>query len=110
MILIMSVLKTELEFDHMSKMLANFFLFCDKNKDSSSKLRITNYAHIKEVTEYACNLIEFEMTPYDSLNIILNKGEGVVSLMIQDCVPIFEEKNVKVSHSNKLYLEFEFIE
>jgi hypothetical protein len=94
----------------MSKLLANLFLFCDKNKDSSSKLRITNYAHIKEVTEYASNLIEFEMTPYDSLNIVVNKGEGVVSFMIQGCLPSYEETNVKLYHSNKLYLEFEFIE
>ena len=94
----------------MSKILANLFLFCDKNKDSSSTLRITNYAHITEVNEYACNLIEFEMTPYDSFNIIVNKGEGVVSFMIQNCIPTYGENNVKISHLNKLYLEFEFFE
>ncbi|NHN29589.1 hypothetical protein [Paenibacillus agricola] len=95
----------------MSRLLANLFLFCDTNKESTSKLRITNYAHVEETIEYDCRSIEFEMTPYDSLNIVVNKGEGTLSFMLQNCVTSFEERESKVNiyHSNQLYLVFEFI-
>jgi hypothetical protein len=94
----------------MSKILAHLFLFCDENKDSSTKLKITKYAPNKEVSEYFCEGIEFEMASYDSLNVIENKGQRVVSFMIQGCTANFEDKHAKLVHSDALYLEFEFIQ
>lgn len=94
----------------MSRILAHLFLFCDTNKDSSRILRITRYGHGEEVSEHACNQVQFEMASYDSLNIIENQGKRVLSFMLEGCISNYEEKSVKLYHSNELYLLFEFID
>ncbi|NEW07829.1 hypothetical protein GK047_17660 [Paenibacillus sp. SYP-B3998] len=92
----------------MSQLLAHLYLFCDKTKSESKKLSVTRYTHVKEVTEHSCNSIEFEMTSYESLNMIENRGEKVFSFMLQDCAANYEGKSAKIFHLNKLYLAFDF--
>ncbi|SFL07713.1 hypothetical protein SAMN03159341_10390 [Paenibacillus sp. 1_12] len=73
-------------------------------------LRITRYGYGEEVSEHACDLINFEMSSYDSLNIIENQGERVLSFMLEGCIANFEEKHVQLYHSKELYLLFEFMD
>lgn len=94
----------------MSQMLRTLYTFCQKTKHNSNKLIVSQYNHSKEVSEYSCDRIEFETSPYDSLNLVEDNGDRVLSFMIQDCVINFEGNSAKIYHLNKMYLEFDFIE
>ncbi|MNI58659.1 hypothetical protein D3C73_1137780 [compost metagenome] len=93
----------------MSKLLANLYLFCENQKESSQTLVITQHTHIQEVTEHACESIEFEINAYESFNILIDQGARVLSFMIQGCTLQVDGAVAQVYHSNQLYLQFEFV-
>ncbi|TXK80048.1 hypothetical protein [Paenibacillus sp. N3.4] len=94
----------------MSKKLANLYLFCENNKESSKQLKITSYANGIVVTQLPCELFSLEIAPFETLDVIIDNGQRVLSFMIQDCSITYDNKIATVIHLEKMYLTFEFTE